>query len=295
LLAADAVDPTTGYSNVVKNVGTINNQGVEISVGGDIIRQKDFKWNANFIFAYNKNEVKKYNATRNYTANYYGIVNVEGYPAKSLWGARFAGLNDEGHAQAYNQNGDIIPISALSTKDLVYQGTVRPKNNLSLTNSFAYHNWDFSFMFIAQLGHKYRKDAFTGSNYQSRHVADRWKEAGDEAHTIYPVLSAWSEDMFEYPFIDALVGNASFAKLRDVTLSYTLDKALTKKVGISNAKVYLQARNLLTITAKGTDIDPESFQINNDASGIVQGDASQAAWSSLPLPREFYIGLQFEF
>jgi hypothetical protein len=97
-------------------------------------------------------------------------------------------------------------------------------------------------------------------------------------------------DMFYFPFTDVLIGNASFAKLRDVTLSYTFNRSLTDRIGLAGARVYFQARNLATITAKGVDIDPESFEY--DATGAISTYTEQG-FTSLPFPREFYLGLQF--
>jgi TonB-linked SusC/RagA family outer membrane protein len=290
LLAPDAVDPTTGFTSITKNIGSILNKGIELSIGADVIRNRDFKWNVTYVFAYNNNKVLTYNATRAYPTNYTnGAINVTGYPADSFWGGKFAGLDNTGAVQAYKADGTIVPIGSLTTADMFFQGTYRPKYDMSLTNSFGYKNWELSAMIISKLGHKYRKDAFTGSNIQNRHVGDRWRQAGDEEKTIYPVLTSWNMDMFYFPYTDVLIGNASYAKLRDVTLSYTFNKSLLKKAGIDGARVYLQARNLFTIKAKGTDIDPESLEYNTTGG---TGAYTDQAFSSLPFPREYYLGLQ---
>jgi TonB-linked SusC/RagA family outer membrane protein len=288
-LAPDQLDPTTGFTNITKNVGALSNNGIEITISADAIRSRDFIWNITHNFAYNYNKVLTYNVTRAYPTNYTnGQINHAGYPADGLWGGRFAGLNNLGAVQAYNTAGEVVPIANLTTSDMVYHGSVRPKFDLSLTNRFKYQNWDLSVMFIAKLGHKYRKDAFTGSNIQNRHVKDRWRQAGDENSTIYPVLTSWNMDMFYFPYVDALIGNASYAKLRDVTLSYNF-KQLASKLNIADIKVYFQARNLLTVTAKGTDIDPESFELNTTGG---TGAYTDQGYSSLPLPKEFYFGIQ---
>ncbi|WP_459602864.1 hypothetical protein [Dysgonomonas reticulitermitis] len=63
-------------------------------------------------------------------------------------------------------------------------------------------------------------------------------------------------------------------------------------MSVAYTELRLQAKNLLTITAKGTDIDPESFEFNTTGS---TGAATDQAYSQLPLPKEFYIGLQISF
>lgn len=293
LLASDAIDPTMGYSSLMRNVGAITNNGIEVSVDATPIKKKDFSWNLVYNVAYNHNKVNTYNVARNYASNYAtaSAIMVAGYPADGLWGYRFAGLNNLGEVQIYNANNEIIKPGNATTDDVVYLGTTRPKVDMSLTNRFHYKDWDLSFMFIAKLGHKYRKDAFNGSNIQNRHVSERWRKAGDEEHTIYPALKSWNTDLFYFPYIDKLVGNASYVKLRDVTLTYNVPSRWTNLIGMSNAKVYFQARNLFRITSKGCDIDPETTEVNYGSTSA----STDQAYVSLPLPTEFYIGLSFSF
>lgn len=294
LLASDAIDPTTGYSSLTKNVGAITNNGIEVSVDATPIKKKDFSWNIVYNIAYNHNKVNTYNVTRNY-ANSYAMasaINVAGYPADGLWGYRFAGLNNLGEVQVYNAKNEKINPGNATVDDVVYLGSTRPKVDMSLTNRFSYKDWDLSFMFIAKLGHKYRKDCFSGSNIQNRHVGERWREAGDEEHTIYPVLKYWNMDMFYFPYVDALVGDASYMKLRDVTLTYNVPSRWTSVIGMSNAKVYFQARNLFRITASDCDIDPETAELNTSGG---TAEFTDQGYVSLPLPTEFYIGLSFSF
>ena len=81
-------------------------------------------------------------------------------------------------------------------------------------------------------------------------------------------------------------------KLRDLTLTYHVPERWTNVIGMSNAKVYFQARNLFRVTASDCDIDPETAELNT--SGITSASMEQA-YLSLPLPTEFYIGLSFSF
>lgn len=294
LLAKDAIDPTTGTSSMTKNVGAIDNRGFELSIHGTPVKTKDFSWNAVYNLSINKNKVKKYNVSRKYSTSwaYTTPIQAEGYPMYGFFGYHFAGLNEKGETLIYDAQGEKTLASNAKVEDVYYQGTAIPKADMSLTNTFNYKSWTLSFMFIAKLGHKYRKDCFQGSNYNNRYVGQRWKQAGDEEHTIYPNLQSWNMDLFYFPFCDVNVGNASYLKMRDLTLSYNFDKNLLSHIGLSNARIYLQARNLFRVTAKGCDIDPEAFE-NNFSGGM--GASSNAGYASLPLSKEFYIGVSFGF
>lgn len=294
LLASDAVDPTLGVSSIRKNVGSIRNQGFEFAINGTPVKSRYFRWDVTYNLSLNKNEVLEYNVNRKYPTSWAWVtpIHAAGYPMYGLFGYNFAGLDDKGQTMIFGADGEKKLASACTVDDVVYLGTAVPKADMALTNNFSYKNWNLSFMFIAKLGHKYRKDVFQGSNINSRHVAERWQKAGDEATKIYPVLKSWNMDMFYFPFCDINIGNASYAKLRDLTLTYNFDNSLTKLIGMSDAKVYLQARNLFRITASDCDIDPETFELNYSGG---MNDSSNAGYASLPMNPEFYIGLTFSF
>lgn len=295
LLAKDASDPTTGFLSLTRNMGKMINRGFELSLSTDIVKNKSFGWNVAYIMSYNRNKVKEYNVTRTTASSFTsGAILAEGYPADALFGYRSAGLNDKGEALGYTADGEKKLLGSMSVDDVFYQGTLRPKFDLSFTNRLTYKNFDLSFMLIAKLGHKFRKDCFSGSNYQNRHVAERWQNPGDEATKIYPRLLASNSDRFVFPYVDFLVGNASYMKLRDVTLSYTLPDYVLGTIGFSAVKVYFQARNLLTITAKGVDIDPETAELRN-SSVAGSGNFAEYGYTSLPMRPEFYMGLSFNF
>jgi len=293
LLTADAIDPTFGYNSLTRNVGAMRNHGLELSINATVLEGKDFRWTMMPNISLNINKVDYYrvNRTSPIQLTTGGGVLVEGYPATGLWGYRFAGLNDLGQTQVYNKDNQVILIGGSKVPDLAYQGTLRPKWDMALTNSFKYKDLGLSFMFIAKLGHKYRKDGFAGSNIQNRHVAERWDPNSTTNNTIYPVLQSWNMDMFYFPYIDRLIGNASYAKLRDLTLTYDLSK-YTKSFRIPNAQLYFQGRNLFRITAKGVDIDPETAELNLTGGATYEIEQS---FSSLPLPREFFMGVRISF
>lgn len=294
LLASDAIDPTTGASSVMKNVGSIDNRGYEIALTATPVRNKNFSWDLSYNLSLNKNKVKEYNVNMAYPTSYAWTspVHAEGYPMYGLFGYKFAGLDEKGQTMIYDPEGNKKLASLCTVDDIIYQGTAVPKADMSFTNNFRYKNWNLSFMFIAKFGHKYRKDVFQGSNYNSRHFAERWQKAGDEAWAIYPYFASWNMDMFYHPFCDIFIGNASYAKLRDLTLTYTFDNNLTQKIGMSNARIYLQARNLFRITASDCDIDPERYEVEM---GGGMGSSTNTGYATLPMRPEFYIGLSFSF
>ncbi len=292
LIVMDQVDETKGMGSLNQNVGGVTNRGFELSVSGDILKGENsgFLWNSSLIANYNTSRVDYYNLSRPYFESYAGsAIMVQGYSMDAFWGGRFAGLDNTGNPLYYNSKGEKVEGGMLKAEDAVYLGTVRPPLDLSWTNSFSYNAWELSFMFIGKFGHKYRKDSFYGSNYNNRHVAERWRNPGDEATRIYPKLDLYTMNAFYYPYSDHLTASASYVKLRDLTLTYNFQRGVLSKLRLSGLKIYFQTRNLFYITAKGVDIDPET--IDNFGGYDSVGAFSVGGLSSMQLRPEFYFGI----
>lgn len=293
VLANETVDQTIGYTSVMQNVGKIDNSGIEITASSKIIESRDFKWRLSSSFSYNKNKIKEYNVTMASVGNYLRSTgtNVAGYPVNGMWGLRFAPLNNVGAAMIYNAKGEPVLSSQAQAEDAYYIGSTTPLFDISLSSKMSYKNIDLSFMVITKLGHYYLRDAFHSRNIQNKHVGERWRKPGDEEFAKVPALTTTNSDWWYSPWVDININKANFARLRDMTLSYNLDNDFVKKMGLNNARVYLQGRNLITLRAPGMDIDPETM-INY--TGGTNGNVDYS-FSTLPLPREFYFGLQIGF
>ena len=292
LLARDKIDPTHGFSSVLKNIGEIQNKGLELTLNSKNLKTENFEWSTNLSMSFNKSKVVETNVKLKYPDSYmYTSVIVKGRPLNSLFQYKFAGLSDKGSTLVYNKKGEIIPSTDVDIDDVEYAGTTRPKYVASLINNFKYRNFDLSFMFIYKGGHKMRKDVFAGSAYTHKDVALRWRKPGDEKTTNVPKLSSWSYDSWYYPYMDINVVDASYVKLRDVTLTYNFPKSILDKANLSSAKVYFQARNLFKITANDSGIDPETIELNEGGSGQFTLESARR----MPIMSEFYVGLSFSF
>lgn len=291
LIASEAIDQTRGTDNLIQNVGGITNIGLETTINARIVQRRNFRWASNLVISYNVTNVDHFDISRIFFRDLARAesIMVQGYPANGFWGPRFAGLDGRGIAMFHTADGRIVDGGSLTVDDVVYLGTLRPPFNLGWTNTFRYRNWEVSFMFISQLGAKFRRDAFTGSNFNNRHVGQRWREPGDERYTIFPRLTAWNMDMFYFTFSDVLVASANFLKLRDFTLAYEIPREWVSRTGLSSARLNFQMRNLFYITARGVDVDPEVMQ--HLGGTTLQGPMTNPAFASLQLRPEFHFGI----
>ena len=261
LIANDDVDYTRGTNTLSQNIGSVRNNGTELTISGTIINKGDLRWNSSLIWSSNKNKLLKYNGNLTNILNYAtdrGTL-VKDYPMYGMWGMNFAGLDDTGTPTYHSASGDIVNGGQLMPEDAIYLGSMTPTDELSFVNDFSYNNFDLSFMFISKLGGHFREDLFNGSYINNRHVGQRWQKPGDEKTTIYPKLVYGSTESNYIPYADVFAKKTNFLKLRDVTLSYNVPFKATSVIGLSGVKVYVQGRNLFYINAKGVDVNPEGI------------------------------------
>ncbi|MCK9303917.1 MAG: SusC/RagA family TonB-linked outer membrane protein [Bacteroidales bacterium] len=280
LLASSPVNPSTGYTSVFQNIGIMTNKGIEISLNNRNFSLRDFVWDTGLNLSYNVNKiVEMYFPAPASPAGYVSKVYVEGLPAQTLFAYRWAGLDPaDGAARVYDSQGNIVrnsddidDISAIE-----YMGTTVPPWSGSLTNIFRYKNFELSFMFVANLGHKMRNDTY----YQSDHrftsnihndFDKRWRQPGDEQYTnipsFYKMADANERDgggQF-YGSSDINILDASYVKLRDLSVSYYLPRNVCQEINTRSIKVRVQASNLLTMGFNKEGIDPEAFSLRGGA------------------------------
>ena len=277
LLGNIALHPSSGWSSALANFGSIKNSGFELSLNSHNIKTSQFNWRTNLTLTYNKNKITSFyveeaNSPQQRIYNIY----VEGYSAGSLFAYRWAGLDEMGDPQVYDENGNAVKLSRdLTNVDaLRYMGTMQPLWYGGLTNQFTYKDFSLSFMFIYNLGHKMRNDVNTFWSGRlteniNKDFTGRWREPGDELLTDIPSYvaneneSTSRREMSFYQYADINVLNASYVKLRDVTLSYTLPQVFCHKLLCDNIRIRLQASNLFYIAANNKGIDPEAYNLRS--------------------------------
>lgn len=271
LIGTVNLNPTTGWLSTTGNLGEMSNRGFEFSLNTHNVRTRHFNWYTTLTLSYNKNKIEKLDVEEPIElANDLLYEDyVEGYPVGALFSYRYAGLDSEGRPQAYDKDGNIVTgsdIDYLTKEDMVYSGTTVPKYYGGLTNRFTYKNLELSFLFVYNLGHKMRKDGIyffgrPGTNLPEE-LDSRWRQPGDEAFTDVPRYTTSNDYSLKsdvYYNADTRVLDASYIRLRDLTLSYTLPKRFSHKLRASNIRLTAQFGNLFLIDFNDADIDPEAY------------------------------------
>ncbi len=273
----------TGYSSIIGNFGALENKGIEVSLRSYNINSKNFNWSTMFTMAYNKNTITQMNNVAPITTGDQKVRQqyFTGYPAFAVFAYRYAGLDSMGDPMIYLSDGTKTKTRNISKpEDIVFMGTYQPVWSGGLSNSFRYKGFSLNINTIYNLGHVMRRDvndfytgrlnhsnisygdAFEEGNVHAE-FNDRWKKPGDEFITNIPSyvssrsLSGSRRDVNYYKKADINVVSASYIKLRDITLAYSLPENFVHKFKAKDITLRLQVSNLMLWKANKYGIDPE--------------------------------------
>lgn len=273
-----AVNSFTGYSNIIGNFGDLQNNGVEISLNSINIQKTDFVWQTSFTAAYNKNKITKINAASSITTGQSKVQQqyLQGYSAFAVFAYQFAGLDAVGDPTIFlNDKSTTKTRNITKPEDIAFMGTYQPVWSGGLSNMVSYKGLSLSVNAIYNLGHVMRRDvntfyvgrnvpfglSFTSGNLHAE-FANRWKNPGDEKLTNVPshvstTAADSRRDVTYYTQGDINVISASYIKLRDITLEYSLPKQLISHIKAKNVSFRVQLSNIMLWKGNKYGIDPE--------------------------------------
>ncbi|WP_230717922.1 TonB-dependent receptor [Flavobacterium sp. JAS] len=262
LLANAPLPISVGYSSSVRNIGKIRNYGVELGVNA-VVFDNSFKWEVNVNFSKNSNQVVALSAGRDVFGAELpqplevavSLVRV-GQPVGVFYGYLEDGLDAKG-AIKYK---DIDGVSGITAADRTIIGNPNPDFTYNIGSSMSYKNFDLNFqlqgvqggdlfnMNLAAQGNSF----WWGENQLKEVYTDHWSASNPNPNAKYPKLSA--TNIFKAS--DRYIEDASFLRLRNVQIGYTLPAFTNGNKWIKNVHVYLSCQNVFTIT-KYSGYDPE--------------------------------------
>ncbi|MCL2416929.1 MAG: SusC/RagA family TonB-linked outer membrane protein [Bacteroidales bacterium] len=274
LLGWMPLNTVTGWHSALGNLGELTNRGFELTLSTRNVRTRDFAWTTMLTLTHNVNNVERlYNQLSITPVNRVNQPFLPGYSASSLFAFQWAGLDHFGDPQVFDidANGNLVAVKQAAQLTSIHaarhMGSSQPLWFGGITNSFTYRNFELSFLFVYNLGHKMRSvdtDFFTGRLHRNimQGFENRWREPGDEMHTNTPSYLADPDNarrfMTFYTHADINVVSASYIKLRDLSLSYTLPQSVSDRLLLQSARVRVQAGNLFYWAANNRGIDPEA-------------------------------------
>ncbi|WP_129594670.1 SusC/RagA family TonB-linked outer membrane protein [Seramator thermalis] len=281
LIATLPIDPTTGYTSQMANLGDVRNQGIELLLNISPIRSKDFQWDISYNFTKNYNKVERLDVPEVFLGGFggIGIYAVEGEPIGQFKSQKALKVEIDGVEHTVvdgNGNPQPTPNEVYLNKD------INEKYRMGLTNTFTYKGLSLSGTFDFRYGgniYSYTKDYmhWVGSGpetvYNDRNpfiipnsVVDNLDGTYSENTTpVDPTAlhTFYSNGGFDYS--DFAVIDRSYLKLRNVSLVYELPKSLVTRLGITRLSASLTASNILLWTpAENQYIDPEITTFGNN-------------------------------
>ncbi|RAJ08709.1 TonB-linked SusC/RagA family outer membrane protein [Chitinophaga skermanii] len=303
LIVQTDLDPTVGSTKISLNNGEMSNKGIEVNLSGEYIRKKDLRVGSTIVFAYNKNRIEKVNSL---TTSAYNIISsptfyfFDNTPYNALYAYQYGGMTN-GYPYVLDENGepnitfdkDGNPTSMKQVNNpsaIRLMGTMIPKISGSFQQSIYYKGFQLNALFAFYAGHKMRKDVMdlSGVTQNTKEITNRWKDgATADAPRLeidYPssFLSSVSSVSSYYRYSDINILDASSVRLRNVSLSYTVNNNVLKFLHAKQLRLTAQANNLWLWTANKEGLDPEAASLNS-------------VTRSLPIPRSFLVGAALSF
>lgn len=279
------------------NQGEIRNSGFELSVNAVPFQNKDWLWDTSFNASYLKNEIidlagDEFIVGDNYTGFGGGpiVIKKVGYPVESFYVYEWANFNDKG-ANLYVRQSDKSYTTNPTSEDLIVKGQAEPKWTFGWNNTVTWKNWTFNCFFNAAVGHnRLNMSRFTLTSmigkYRFISLADAyykgWDKVENKADAKYASHS--NSDNKNYPDSDFWLEDASYIKLKNISLAYTFPRKMTK---FADIQLSFSAQNVFTLT-RYTGMDPEVYNGGpNEYNGVDLG--------AYPVPRTFSFGMKLNF
>lgn len=246
--------------SIVANGGSMNNKGIELSLNGAIIDQKDFGWTSSLNLATNKNQITSLNNPLFSGGDSVAVAYPEGAsqsgaslqllktgkPLGQFFTFQYAGKNTSGISQYLKRDGTTT-ISPSNGTDYHYLGSAQPKLIYGWSNTFRYKHWDLNVFVRGVYGNKIfnatRADLFRPATAQYANIL---ADAKDES----------ASDINSYRYSSRYIESGSYLRFDNATLAYTFGNV---NPAIKKLRLYVSCNNLFVIT-KYKGVDPEVNQ-----------------------------------
>lgn len=303
LLQSVPISTVTGFGSTLRNIGEINNHGIEIELSGDIIRTSDLTWSAGLTGSWIKSTVTKLYGGDDivWYDPYAGdarakFIYREGESTLAYYGLEWAGVERETGFNLWYLNNDKQPDLTVNGRPATYSyskasevilGEAHPKFFGGFSTDLTWKGLSVGLNFIYKIGgytynapgRDINDDGYYWERIMSKFCYDnRWTPENKDAK--YPKRIAIDmEDINQKS--SRHMNPADFVRLKNITVAYTLPRTLTSKVGIQNARVYFNGANLWTWAAH-KEYDPEV------------GNWGSRGWE-MPIGKTYTFGLEFSF
>lgn len=289
LFEVDAPQPPMVSNKIWRNIGSMQNKGWEIEIGGIPVENKNFSWTSTINISHNSGKIKKLGMEGQYMEEV-GFPNPgapgnavrlsDGTDLGRFFVYRYAGLDQDGNIQIYNKDNEVVPASGnnLNSSNKSYVGNAFPAIIGSWSNTFKYRNFDFGL---------YLRGWFDFDVYSQ---PDMYLGiARSSGYNLIKDLYEKNKDIKgDKVLCDYFIHDASFMKIDAITLGYTLPTSQWTKY-VDNVRFYLTLRDVARFTSY-PGLNPE-VEIN----GLTPGFEYLGGSSIYPQAVHTTLGIQVTF
>ncbi|WP_428667341.1 SusC/RagA family TonB-linked outer membrane protein [Runella sp.] len=308
LLFSIGIPTSSGFSSTLKNIGSVENKGLELSLSTINIDRGGFRWSSDFNITFNQNKILTLDGRQQFTTgtdavifatsinpillkvgsplgNYYGRVMDGIFQNQAEIDASAQKTAKPGDIRYKDLNGDGV----INDNDRDIIGNSNPKYFGGFNNTFTYKGFDFNIFVQGNYGNQILNYGsfdllnLTGGNNQSARVLDRWTPTNPST-TIPRANSAGGSRILS----SFQVEDGSYLRFKNISLGYNLPKGVLSRLALSSAKIYVTAQNWITIT-KYTGYDPEVNRYGS--SSLSQG----LDYGAYPSAKTVLVGLNLKF
>lgn len=283
LIALRMLPLETGFQSTNVNWASMRNQGIEFAIATRNIHTKDFTWTTNLNIAYNENTVLKETVPSNQTS-----PSREGYPVSAIFAYKTAGLYNEGYPLFLDKSGnkvtatEFMKLNAAGASTLTaeeqrelytYIGSGDPLVTGGFINTFTYKQFDltvnfaFNLLMYTRVQPSYSPTWFDRGMNTNHDILDRWTPQNTGATLPALMIEGYRQPEYvqyaefgTYSMLDTFVKRSDHVRLQNVRFAYHLPESLISRIGMKNATVAVEARNLLVFGANYKNyLDPETM------------------------------------
>ncbi|MDR6941028.1 TonB-dependent receptor [Mucilaginibacter pocheonensis] len=318
LLLNVPVPDITGFSTQLTNIGKVRNRGFEFSLSTKNTVNA-FKWTTDFNLSFNRNKVLQLgpgNAPLLFTDYVVQVKTEVGQPVSNFYGYIFDGvyknqaqIDGSPHVTGTTPGEPIVrdvnKDGKIDANDQTTIGNAQANFASGITNTFSYKGIELSFMFQGSFGGQITNQLtrylgiWNGGRNAYAGVTNYWRSESDPGDGVHFKPSI-SPTAMEQSFSSYWVESATWVRLKNIRLSYTLPKTWLKHTPAKGARIYVNAENV-HLFSKYKNFDPENTTYpstvpsSTPSSGVPSGAFYGVDYGSYPVPRVITFGAKVDF
>lgn len=296
LLLRRSLPSTSGFLSTLTNIGSVHNQGVEIALNSVNVKIKNgLTWESGLVFTLNRNKIvhltgedadKDGREDDNVSSGWFigeSLSSIYGYKTNGIYQTNESDIPkgfSPGDYRIVDTNNDGV----ISADDRTILGNSLPNFSMSISNTLKYKNFSMYFLITSTQGGG-KKNYYVGNNNNTRNVnapfttfTERFNIQDVPYWTPIRASNDYPRIDYNASFPHPILENRSFARLQDISMSYSFKNDFLKMSKLKNLRFYVSGKNIFTIT-KWSGYDPEN--------GTVLGN--------MPFLKSYTAGIDFKF